>query len=158
MNIIKILVLFTLTVVFGSCGGGGSGSFAGVWRVSLSVRSNSCDQAIETFDALLTVNQVNDLIAVEFNNQGGGVTAFSGFITGPDSFTSTSSFEVQCIVTSTGQESGVSSVSLLSMDFTNIDGDSAFVTYSAEIGDCRGDFDDDSCVVIQQGPATKVSG
>jgi hypothetical protein len=67
----SLLSLFSIFILFGCGGGGGSNDFPGVYRVNLNLISDNCGfQRSQTLSATQTVNQEDDRIVL---NSGGAV-------------------------------------------------------------------------------------
>jgi len=153
-NLKTTVALVLAGALLGSCGGGGGGGggdadFAGTWRGLLTTTSNSCTTSEPPFNAILLVNQDGDRIAVNSATTG---IAFQGFTTSETSFIATHEETGQC-VDSRGNPgpSGATYSALSTYQFTNVDGDSASVSWTWEASDCPFDSQNSSCTIVQAG-------
>lgn len=129
----RILSLLTLVALLSSCGGGGGGGdpfFGGVWTGTLSTTKNTCDTPSKNFDATITVNQLEGNIAVQM-----GSRALTGYIINDSSFTSSAEERNRCEYPDGSPAPALSKVTY-TINFKDIDGDRATVTYAREAGPC----------------------
>ena len=127
-------ILIPLFVLIG-CGGGGGGSgpvFAGTWRGSMVLTQNTCQDPSVNFDAVHTVNENGEAIALRTQNG----TDYAGFSNGASGFSVTHQFQDQCVRVSDGQPVPNSFAQTLVTITYEVTEDSAQVTILEDIGNC----------------------
>lgn len=145
-----------LVIAFLGCGGGGGGGggpqFAGIWRGTLIVTSNTCDFIRPPNDVVMTVNQDGNRIVIE---TGTGRT-YEGFVTGDNSFSATRQEQSQCVFDNGEPAPGSFIISVRTFEFSNVQGNKAHVRFIDQFGNCSGDNrNDDTCEEVSEAEATR---
>lgn len=141
MKRFSILIL----ALAGCSGGGGGGSddpfFGGAWTGDLKVVSDPCGIGSEENGFTLTVNQNGSDVVADSENG----PVYEGTVTSENSFLVARSFRADCQYGSTASVSN-------QFEFTNIDGDSALVTWRS-VSHCDGSLI--QCEQVNQGTFTR---
>jgi hypothetical protein len=63
---------------------------------------------------------------------------FEGFVTGDESLRASKQAELQCVDTRTGEPVDSTTIAIFTYEFSQVEGDTAVVTFSEEFSNCSG--------------------